>query len=101
MSASPFSLSDQAVVTDVLDAAGFGGIKFTEVRASISYGSDADTTYSFVRELRSTNDLLSSLDPLAAEHALERLYNAVAAHETEDGVLFDSRSWIIEASRLG
>ncbi|MCU1683380.1 MAG: methyltransferase [Amycolatopsis sp.] len=101
MSASPFSLSDQATVTGILDAAGFGGIKFTDVQVPISYGSDVDTTYSFVRELRSTNDLLVTLDPLAAEHALERVYNSIAAHETEDGVLFDSRSWIVEATSAG
>jgi ubiquinone/menaquinone biosynthesis C-methylase UbiE len=94
---SPFLLAEPAEVERVLGAAGFENVRFTEVREPVYYGRDADAAYGFIRELRSTNEFLASVDPLTAEHALERLYNSVAAYETDNGVLFDSRSWIVEA----
>ena len=36
---------------------------------------------------------------VAAERALERLREALAAHASERGVWFDSRAWVIEAHR--
>jgi hypothetical protein len=39
------------------------------------------------------------LDAAAAEQALERLGEAIAAHAGEGGVWFDSRAWIVEAHR--
>jgi SAM-dependent methyltransferase len=95
--ASPFSLGVPADVERILGESGFDDVRFTDVHEPVYYGRDADAAYSFIRGFESAKSLLASMDPLSAEHALERLYNSVLAHDTENGVLFDSRAWIVEA----
>ena len=65
----------------------------------VCYGPDVDTAYGFTIGLGSTRNLLADLGPDDKQAALDRLRAALAAHETEDGVVFDSRSWIITAVR--
>jgi SAM-dependent methyltransferase len=95
----PFSLADPATVDGILTAAGFDHIEFTEVREPVYYGQDSEAAFSFVRGLRSTNDLLAGLDPAAAAAALDRLRATLSGHDDTGGVFFDSRAWIISADR--
>ena len=54
----------------------------------------------FVRSFQSTRDTLAGLTATAAAGAIERLRATIVAHDTgEDGVVFDSRAWIISAHR--
>jgi hypothetical protein len=55
--------------------------------------------YDLVCSLKSTQDQLARLDPAAAEAARERLRAMLAARETDHGVSFDSRAWIVTARR--
>lgn len=96
---SPFSLGDPAVASGILTAAGFAEIGFTDVHEPVYYGPDAGVALGVVSGLRSTRDLLADMDAGQAEKALERLRATLAAHQTSDGVLFDSRTWIIAARR--
>jgi hypothetical protein len=43
--------------------------------------------------------VLTSLGPIPATQAVERLREELAAHLRHDGVWFDSRSWIVTARR--
>jgi hypothetical protein len=52
-----------------------------------------------VRTLGPTQGLLKGLDPGARVRALEALRTMLAAHETAEGVLLDSRAWLITARR--
>src|SRR4029450_10612315 len=123
----PFSLADQDTVEAILGAAGFGEPTFTDVHQPIYYGPDVAAAlewvggFSSTRGLAlrlgcspdvaaalewvggfsSTRGLLMRLGAAAAEQALERLREALAAHASERGVWFDSRAWIIEARRRG
>jgi SAM-dependent methyltransferase len=97
----PFSLADPATVESVLGAAGFADVGFADVQEPVYYGPDADVAYQIVRSFKTTSDLLAELDPAAAERALARLRTALAAHETRDGVWFDSHAWIVTARRHG
>ena len=85
-------------VTDLLQAAGFAGISFTDVREPVYYGPDVPAALNWVRGFTSTSEALNRLDPAAA-HARGRLRDALAAHATDNGICFDSRSWIVAASR--
>jgi hypothetical protein len=49
--------------------------------------------------LRSSRGLLSTMDPAAASRAREHVHPLLAAHETEERALLDSRAWIITAHR--
>lgn len=95
----PFSLGDPATVERVLGAAGFGGVALEDVREPVWFGPDTETAFGFVSGLRATRELLDGLGPADAEAASAALRAALDAHRTGDGVLFDSRAWIVTAHR--
>jgi ubiquinone/menaquinone biosynthesis C-methylase UbiE len=95
----PFSLADPPTVRELLEAAGFTGVTFTDVHEPVYYGPDVTAALDWVRGFACTNAVLKRLDPAAAERALERLRDALAAHLSDDGVWFNSRAWIVTARR--
>ena len=98
-SPDPFSLADPAAVTGILEAAGFAGVAFTDVREPVYYGRDVAAALDWVRGFTSTSQALKRLDPAAAAAAIRRLREALAAHMRDDGVWFNSRAWIVTARR--
>jgi len=95
----PFSLADPSAVTEILEAAGFAGVAFTDVREPVYYGPDVAAALDWVRGFTCTSEVLKRLDPAAAAHAVGRLREALAAHTSDDGVWFNSRAWIVTAQR--
>jgi SAM-dependent methyltransferase len=95
----PFSLADPATVEGILDAAGFADATFIDVHEPVYYGPDVAAALDWVRGFTCTNDLLKRLDPVGEERALGRLRETLAAHASGDGIWFDSRAWIVTASR--
>jgi len=95
----PFSLADPPAVTEILEAAGFAGVTFTDVCEPVYYGPDVAAALDWVRGFTYTSDALKRLRPAAATHAVGRLREALAAHTSDDGVWFNSRAWIVAAQR--
>ncbi|GAB3873500.1 class I SAM-dependent methyltransferase [Kibdelosporangium lantanae] len=87
---SAFSLGNPIEVEGVLTAAGFADVRVEEVSEQIFYGLDPDAAVVSVRSL--------SMAGGGDEHALDRLRSVMAAHQTADGVWFDSAAWIVTAS---
>jgi SAM-dependent methyltransferase len=94
----PFSLADPTVTEGILAAAGFTEVSFTDVHEPVYYGPDSATAFDAVLRLWD-KDLLADLDAAAAEQARTRLRATLDAHNTDSGVYFDSRAWIITARR--
>jgi SAM-dependent methyltransferase len=94
-----FSLADPPTVTEILEAAGFTDVSFTDVREPVYYGPDVAAALDWVRGFTSTSEALNRLDPAAAARAVGRLREALAGHTSGDGVWFDSRAWIVTARR--
>jgi hypothetical protein len=69
------------------------------VHEPVYYGPDVAAALDWVLGFRCTNDVLKRLDPVAAERALKRLCETLAAHASGDGIWFDSRAWIVTARR--
>ena len=94
-----FGLADEAGVRRILDGAGFVDVDLREAGELVSLGPDAGRAYAMV----STQGLArQALDGVAGEariEALDRLRDMLAAHETPEGVLLGSRSWIITGHR--
>jgi len=94
-----FSLADPAVAQGVLADAGFIEVALTDVHEPVFYGPDAETAYDAVAILWQVERLLADLDPETAARATRQLRATIADHDTGDGVLFDSRAWIVTAVR--
>ncbi|HEU5138106.1 MAG TPA: methyltransferase domain-containing protein [Steroidobacteraceae bacterium] len=92
-----FSLAEPAVVEAVLQKSGFVEVAFTDVHEPVYYGPDVDTAYHIIRSFRNTKDFLGRLDADAASRALGQLRRMLTDRLTGDGVLFDSRAWIVTA----
>ena len=95
----PFSLAGPPAVTEVLEAAGFADIAFTDVCEPVYYGPDVPTALDWVHGFTCTSEALKRLDPAAAARAVRRLRGALATHLSDDGVWFNSRAWIVTARR--
>jgi len=95
----PFSLAGPPAVKQILQAAGFAGVAFTDVHEPVYYGPDVAAALDWVRGFACTSEVLNRLDPAAAARAAGRLREALAAHLSDDGVWFDSRAWIVTARR--
>jgi ubiquinone/menaquinone biosynthesis C-methylase UbiE len=95
----PFSLADPPTVKEILQAAGFADVAFTDVHEPVYYGPDVAAALDWIRGFACTSEVLKGLDPAAATRADERLRQALAAHLSDDGVWFNSRAWIVTAHR--
>ena len=95
-----FSLGEPAATRQLLDRAGFGDIHLADVREPVFYGPDGATALEWVSGFQSTREALATLPAPDAARALRRLRNTLEEHLTaRDGVVFDSRSWLITARR--
>ena len=94
-----FSLAEPSVTTDVLTAAGFTAVEITEVREPIYYGPDAASACAALSGLGMAEDAVAGLDAAARARARERLLAVLDAHDTGEGVWFDSRAWLVTALR--
>ncbi len=95
----PFTLADPDVVAGLLTAAGFTAVDLVDVREPVCYGPDADRARAAVLQLWMAKVLVADLDPASAERARDRLYATLDAHDTGNGVWFDSRAWLVIARR--
>ncbi|MER7247479.1 class I SAM-dependent methyltransferase [Kribbella sp. NPDC000426] len=94
---SAFTLGSEDVTRDLLMSTGFADATLTAVHEPLYYGADVEAAYANVLRLREPQALLAELDATAAERAEAALRAVLAAHDTGDGVLFDSAAWIIAA----
>jgi hypothetical protein len=94
--ASAFSLADPAVVREILDATGYTSVDLTDLREPVYYGPDAASAYQAIMELRMADQVAEFADA-ERERALDRLRTALADRETDRGVWFDTRVWLVTA----
>ena len=96
---SPFALADTDYARLTLTEAGFTDIAFAASELPWHVGTDADDAYGFVIGLRVTQMLFEDLDDASKTQALDNLRATMDAHQTPDGVIFGSASWIITARK--
>jgi SAM-dependent methyltransferase len=92
---SPFALSDPKRVSPILDAAGFADVSYTSLREPMHFGSTTEDAFGFVSE--QLGWMLEDLDDDGRSRALDALRSSIAAHSEDDGVLYASATWIIQA----
>jgi SAM-dependent methyltransferase len=94
---SPFSLSEPDRVRSILGDAGFRDVELESSTATMWFGTDAEDAHAFVLGLLGW--MLEGLDDVGRAQALDALRSTTAAHETGDGVLYDSAAWMVRAAR--
>jgi SAM-dependent methyltransferase len=96
----PFSFGDPTATERILERAGFEDIQFEDVHEPVFFGRDSTAALEWVRGFQCTSAALAALSRADADRALGRLRDTLAAHHSgQDGVVFDSRAWIITARR--
>jgi hypothetical protein len=99
--------------TEILEAARFADIAFTDVREPVYYGPDVAAALDWVDHFTFTGEALKGLDHDAAARAVGRLREALAAHASDDSVVrlpglmitarrrlaFVRRGWLIPRMR--
>ncbi|MXM66456.1 methyltransferase domain-containing protein [Streptomyces sp. HUCO-GS316] len=93
----PFSLSDPDRVRRLLAGTGFAEPDLEPLTAPMHFGADADDAHRFVTGLLGW--MLTDLDDSRREQSLADLRATLRAHETPDGVLYPSATWLITATR--
>jgi SAM-dependent methyltransferase len=94
-----FGLADPGRVRAILLEAGFIDIDLKEINEPMYFGSDSGDAFAFLRTLGFTQGMLKDLDDTSKARALEELQATLTAHQTPEGVLLDSRAWLITAQR--
>jgi ubiquinone/menaquinone biosynthesis C-methylase UbiE len=95
----PFGLASPSHVCDVLSKAGFNDIDLKEINEPMFFGANASNAFEFLSSAGMTQGMLKDLDESARTLTLGDLRAVLASHETDSGVLFDSRAWLITARR--
>jgi hypothetical protein len=90
-------MSDPDRVRSVLGGAGFGAPRFESLHEPMYFGADPDDAYQFIMGLAGW--MMDGLDEDDRAHALEDLRTTVRAHESDEGVMYDSAAWLITAHR--
>lgn len=98
--ADPFSLGEAAATTEMLERAGFEAVRLQDVHEPVRYGEDVDTALELVCGFQNVSAALEGLSHEDATRAVDRLREILEAHYGDDeGVAFDSGSWLITTRR--
>jgi SAM-dependent methyltransferase len=94
----PFSLSDPVRVHALLSAAGFGNIQLTSLTEATTYGRTVPEAHRLL--LGQLGWMLEGQDESQRAASVEALRRTLTAHQTADGVRYDSATWLITARPL-
>jgi hypothetical protein len=84
----------------MLERAGFEAVRFEDVHEPVLYGHDVDAALEFVCGFQDVSAALAGMSRDEAAHAVDRLRQTLEDHYDDDqGVAFDSRSWLVTARR--
>ena len=95
----PFQLADGDDLRRILADAGFVAVELESVDEPVYLGANVDDAFAFVRTMGMVLGLTQDLDDPTRRQALERLHDALAAYETEEGVLLGASAWLVTARR--
>jgi hypothetical protein len=83
----------------VLRQAGYGDAQAEALAEPFWAGRDADDAYAFVSRTGVVRGLLDGLPADQVEQGLAQLRASLAAHESEDGVVYGSSAWLFTGTR--
>ena len=87
-----FSLSERTATAGLLEMAGFAEIEFSEVNEPVFYGPNPETA---LATIASFDNVAKALSRPAAAEIRARLLDMLRKHQTQHGIQFASRAWLI------
>ena len=100
----PFSMSNSDMVTSQLRIAGYDGIKFERVDVPLMVGNTLDDAVEFQLALGPAGEVYREAGDLAVarhDEIVAALKEELRKHETPNGVIMDSSSWVVSARNPG
>ena len=95
----PFGLADPDRARSILEAAGFERVAIEGAEVPVRFGDGQEDAFTFAQGVGIVRHLFADLDADDMQHASDALRATIAAHDTGDGVVFDSQIWIVTAFR--
>jgi SAM-dependent methyltransferase len=95
----PFSFADADRLRMVLTDAGFAEIALEEVVRPMMIGDSVDDALQFLQNSDMGDVLFTGIDDDTAARAWAAVRDALAAHETSDGVVLNGTVWLTTARR--
>ena len=96
----PFSMADSGVVTKQLEIAGYEGIEFERIDAPLLVGRDPDEAVEFQLAIGPAGEVFREAGELAEQRRgeiVDALKKVLARHETSEGIVLGSSSWMVTA----
>jgi ubiquinone/menaquinone biosynthesis C-methylase UbiE len=96
----PFSMADSDVVTKQLEIAGYDGIEFERIDAPLLVGRDPDEAVEFQLAIGPAGEVFREAGQLAEQRRgeiVDALKRELGRHETSEGIVLGSSSWMVTA----
>lgn len=93
----PFGFAERERVVSVLERAGFTEISLDPLDGPYWAGSDAEDAIAFFRGTGVFRGFTQELSAAQVEEAIAALSATMSEHETADGVVFESGTWLVRA----
>lgn len=97
MAGKAFSLSQPSVASGLLETAGFSSIAFSAINEPVFYGPGPETALATIETFENVKKALDH--PGAAANIRARLLDMLKQHQTQHGIRFASRAWMITGRR--
>jgi SAM-dependent methyltransferase len=94
----PMALSEPDYVRALLTTAGFEHVRLDGLSEPMFYGHDVDDAFEFVTAQYA--QMTQGLDADTRARAFDELRSSLAAHQTDQGILYSSATWLIQAQRV-
>jgi ubiquinone/menaquinone biosynthesis C-methylase UbiE len=94
----PFSMADRQMVTKQLEIAGYEGIEFERIDAPLHVGDTPEEAVEFQLAIGPAGEVYREAGELAEQRRdeiVDALTRELARHETAEGVVLDSSSWMV------
>lgn len=95
----PFGLADPGLTTSRLQDAGYDDVELVPCDERFWLGADTDDAFGHFATTGIVRGMTQGLDDTDRATALDALKQTMAAHDTGQGVTFDSGAWLITATR--
>ncbi len=100
----PFSMADSEMVTKQLEIAGYEGIEFERIDAPLLVGDTPDEAVEFQLAIGPAGEVYREAGDLAEarrDEIVAALKRELAKHETPEGIVLGSSSWMVTARSPG